>query len=44
MVEYVIKIIYNVNNNIDEDTLYSIFAEIIKNMKDNEEGDDTNEK
>lgn len=39
-----IKIIYNVNNNIDEDTLYSIFAEIIKNMKDNEEGDDTNEK
>lgn len=39
-----IKIIYNGNNNIDEDTLYSIFAEIIKNMKDNEEGDDTNEK
>ena len=39
-----IKIIYNNNNNIDEDMLYSTFAEIIKDMKSKEESEDTDEK
>ena len=38
-----IKIIYSNNNTIDEDMLYSTFAEIITDIKSREEGEDTDE-
>lgn len=42
MVIYMIKILYNEKDNIDEDILYSTFADIIKSMQSKEE-DDTDE-